>query len=89
MGLLANFLIIFLQLYSFVLLARVLISWFPNVDPYNPLIRFLYDVTEPVLQPVRDFMRRQFPDMGMMDFSPLVVFLGIFVLQSLIQVIVF
>ncbi|MFW5692435.1 MAG: YggT family protein [Chloroflexota bacterium] len=85
MGIIASFLIIFLQLYSFVLLARVLISWFPNIDPYNPLVRLLYDVTEPVLQPVRELLRRQFPEMGMIDFSPIVVFMGIFVLQILIQ----
>jgi YggT family protein len=84
MAFLANILIIFLQLYSFVLLARVLISWFPNVDQDNPIIQFLYAATEPVLAPVREFMQRQFPDMGMMDFSPIVVFIGIFILQQLI-----
>lgn len=74
-----------LQIYSFILLARVLISWFPNVDPYSPPVQMLYALTEPVLQPVREFMRRQFPDMGPVDFSPIVVFIGIFILQSLIQ----
>lgn len=85
MAAIASLLLIFLQLYSFVILARVLLSWFPNVDPYNPIVRFLYEATEPVLQPVRNFLRRQFPEMGMLDFSPIAVFLGIFVLQILIR----
>ncbi|TVR23033.1 MAG: YggT family protein [Anaerolineaceae bacterium] len=85
MAAIANLLLIFLQLYSFIILARVLLSWFPNVDPDNPIVRFLYEATEPVLQPVRNFLRRQFPEMGMLDFSPIAVFLGIFVLQILIR----
>jgi YggT family protein len=85
MGPIASLMYMFLQLYSFVILARVLISWFPNVDPYNPIIRFLYESTEPVLQPVREFLRKQFPEMGMMDFSPIAVFLSIFVMQTLLR----
>lgn len=85
MAAIAGILSIILQIYSFILLARVLLSWFPNVDPYSPPVQFLYQVTEPVLQPVREILRRQFPDMGMVDFSPIVVFMGIFVLQMLIR----
>ncbi len=85
MGPIAYFLYIFLQIYQFVILARVLISWFPNVDRSNPIIQLLHDVTEPVLQPVREFLNRQFPEMGMMDFSPIAVFLGIFVMQLLLR----
>ncbi len=75
-------LVTFLNIYNFVLLARVLLSWF-NLDTSNPtiysIVKFIYDVTEPVLQPVRQAM----PQMGGMDFSPLVVFFGI---QILVQV---
>ena len=42
-----------LQVYSYVLLARALISWIPNLDPYNPIVQFLYQITEPVLEPIR------------------------------------
>lgn len=69
-----------LQIYSFILLARVLMSWFPNLDRSNPIVQFLYDVTEPVLKPIRDLL----PQNGMMDFSPLIAFLIITVLTRLL-----
>ena len=51
--------------------ARIILSWIPNVDFYHPVVRFLYSVTEPVLQP----FRRLLPSMGGIDFSPILVFL--------------
>lgn len=75
-----------LQIYSFIVLARVLLSWFPNVDPNNPIVRFLYEATEPVLMPIRNFLREQFPSTGMFDFSPLVLLIGLSVIQRLIIV---
>jgi len=76
------FLIIFwaLQVYQLVLLARVLMTWIPNLDYNNPIARFLYQATEPVLAPIR----KALPQMGGIDLSPLVVFLGISVLMQLI-----
>ena len=68
-----------LQIYSFIILARVLLSWFPNVDESNPIVQFLYDVTEPVLKPVRDVL----PQTSGIDFSPLVVLIAISVLTRL------
>ena len=61
------------------LLARVLLSWF-NVDPYSPLMQFLYRFTEPILQPIRQIL----PQMGMFDLSPLVAFFAIRILQVLL-----
>ena len=49
---------------------RVLLSWFP-IDPRNPLVTILYDVTEPILEP----LRRVIPRLGMIDLSPLVAIL--------------
>ncbi len=68
-----------LSAYQLILLARVLMSWLPNLDPNNPIARFLYQVTEPVLAPIRSAL----PPMGGIDLSPLVVFLGISVLMQL------
>jgi YGGT family len=42
-----------IQIYSLVLLARVILSWVPNVNPMNPIVNVLYGLTEPVLEPVR------------------------------------
>ena len=67
------------QVYSFILLARVLTSWF-QVDPYNPIIRILYQLTEPLLAPIR----RLLPQTGMMDFSPIVAFIAITVVERIV-----
>lgn len=69
-----------LSAYQLILLARVLMSWLPNLDPNNPIVRFLNQVTEPVLAPIRSAL----PPMGGIDLSPLVVFLGISVLMQLV-----
>jgi YggT family protein len=74
----------FLNLYMLIVLARVLLSWFPTADPYHPVVRFLYDVTEPVLQPIRQFLRQQFPDMGPFDFSPLILMVGIMIFERIL-----
>jgi YggT family protein len=66
------------------IIARALLSWV-NPDPYNPIVRFLYNVTEPVLS----FLRRRVPVVfGGLDLSPLIViavimFLRIFLVQTL------
>jgi YggT family protein len=69
-----------LRVFEFVLLARVLLSWFPNVDRSNPIIQFLYDITEPVLRPIRDML----PQNGMFDLSPLIAFLIIQVIAAIL-----
>lgn len=76
-----SLLLLLLQLYSFVLLARVLMSWFPNLDRSNPLVQLIHDITEPVLRPVREML----PPVSGLDLSPLVVFLGISVLMQLLR----
>ena len=71
------YLLVILQL---IFLARVLLSWFPNIDHSNPLIRFIYDVTEPILRPIRQAL----PQTGMMDFSSMVVLIGIWVIMQVL-----
>jgi YggT family protein len=74
---LANLIDIVLQAFMLVLIIRALISWV-NPDPYNPIVRFLYRVTEPVLRPVRQWL----PPMSGLDLSPMVVLLAIYFLRS-------
>jgi YggT family protein len=71
-----------LELYMFVVIAAAVISWV-NADPYNPIVRFLNNATEPLLYRVR----RSLPVLvGGIDFSPLVLLLGIlFLRQFLVQ----
>lgn len=68
-----------LTLYKYVLLASVVVSWV-NADPYNPLVNFIYRVTDPLLRRIR----RHMPDTGMLDLSPLVAFAAIYVLQIVV-----
>ncbi len=61
------------------IIIRALLSWFPNVDPRNPLVEFLLTITEPILAPIRSVMPRM-----MFDFSPII---AIFLLQIIGRVI--
>ena len=66
-----------LTIYMWVIIARALLSWV-NPDPYNPIVRFLYNVTEPVL----DWVRSRVPVVfGGLDLAPLLVLLAIVFLQ--------
>jgi YggT family protein len=66
--------------YFFIVIARAVISWV-SPDPFNPLVRFLYRATEPVLRPIR----RRLPMTGMgLDLSPMIVILAIYFLQAFV-----
>jgi YggT family protein len=70
-----------LGLYFWVVLIAALLSWV-SPDPRNPIVRFLYAVTEPVLHQIR--RRLPFVRAGGIDFSPLVLMLGIQFLQIVV-----
>jgi YggT family protein len=78
LGAIAEVLNIVLTIYMWIVIISALISWV-NPDPYNPIVRFLYSVTEPVFATVRRVL--PFPYMGI-DFSPLIVLLIIIFLQQ-------
>ncbi|HKA34410.1 MAG TPA: YggT family protein [Candidatus Binatia bacterium] len=64
--------------YMWIVIARAILSWV-NPDPYNPIVRFLYNATEPVLYRIR----RALPLFaGGIDFSPIIVFVIILFLQQ-------
>jgi len=69
-----------LELYKWIVIISALVSWV-SPDPYNPIIRFLYSVTEPVLRPIRGYIGHR---LGPLDISPLVVILAIIFLQMTI-----
>ena len=66
-----------LELYMWIVIVSALISWV-NPDPYNPVVRFLRQATEPVLGRVRRYL----PSMGGLDLSPIVVILAIVFLKQ-------
>ena len=58
------------RIYSYLILARIFLTWMP-IDPYSPVVQFIYKVTEPVLAPFRVIL----PLGGMgLDLSPIIVF---------------
>jgi len=66
----ATFVDYLLTILTYAIIGRALLSWF-NLGPSNPIIRFLHEITEPILGP----MRRVIPMIGMLDISPLVAIL--------------
>ena len=75
---LAKLVEILLGVYMWVVIGRAILSWV-NPDPYNPIVRFLHDVTEPVLSRIR----RYIPVFGGgIDFSPMILILAIYFLMS-------
>ena len=82
----ASVLDLVLWLYWIIIIVRVIASWV-GADPYNPLVRFLYNATEPLLYQMRRHLPLVFAGI---DFSPLVAlagikFLQIFLVRSLID----
>lgn len=89
MFVIANFLIALAQVldfllwaYLWILIARVVISWI-DADPYNPIVRFIFNLTEPVLEKVRE----RLPILASgFDLSPIVASLAIwFIKRFLVQ----
>ncbi len=70
---------IVLGAYIWVIIGRAVISWV-NADPYNPIVRFLIQVTEPPLEKIRRYL----PSLGGLDLSPMVLILAVIFVQSFI-----
>ena len=82
----AKVLDIVMNIFLFIVIARAVLSWV-NPDPFNPIVRFINNVTEPILYPIRTRLPVHF---GGIDLSPIIVFLGIifvrtFVVSSLMR----
>ena len=78
-----------LSVYSFVVIVACLISWV-NPDPYNPIVRILRNLTEPLLWRIRKYL--PFTYVSGLDFSPVVLLIAIqlvkiIVVKSLMQAI--
>jgi YggT family protein len=73
----AEILIQVLWAYSWIVIIAAVMTWI-NPDPYNPIVRFFYGVTEPVFDLVREYLPVNF---GGIDLSPIVVLVLIEILQ--------
>jgi len=76
----ANVLNFVLLFFMWIVIARAILSWV-NPDPYNPIVRFIHNVTEPVLYQVRKKIPINF---GGIDFSPIIVILVVYFLQDFV-----
>ena len=65
---------------TILIIARALMSWFPNVDPRNPIVEFLITVTEPILAPIRSVM----PRLGMLDLTPMIAIILLQVIRRVL-----
>jgi len=75
-----------LVIFMWIVIARAVLSWV-SPDPYNPIVRFIHNATEPVLYRVRKMLPINF---GGIDISPIIVifavyFLRVFVVNSLLR----
>ncbi|MFN9547979.1 MAG: YggT family protein [Cyanobacteriota bacterium] len=70
-----------LQIYTLVLIVRVLLSWFPNLDWGNPVLSAICSISDPFLNVFRGLI----PPIGGLDLSAIVAFLSLQLLQSLLQ----
>ncbi|HBK54529.1 YggT family protein [Syntrophomonas wolfei] len=61
------------------IIARCILS-FVRHNPYQPLIKFVYDVTEPIMAP----FRRLIPAAGGLDFSPIIAVLAVTLIQKIV-----
>lgn len=85
---LLSFISYLITLYTYVIIAGVILSWlmaFGVVNPYNQTVRAIWQalnaVTEPLLRPIRNML----PNLGAIDLSPLVLLLACFFIQGLIE----
>jgi YggT family protein len=76
---LTGILVTVIQLYSLVIVIRVLMTWFPPLTG-TVLYEFLADLTDPYL----NLFRRMIPPVGMIDFSPIIAILALEALAALI-----
>ncbi|MFO7644417.1 MAG: YggT family protein [Desulfosarcina sp.] len=67
-----------LLFFMWVVIIRAVLSWV-NPDPYNAIVRFIHSVTEPVLYPIRTKLPINY---GGIDFSPIIVLLGVVFLRT-------
>ena len=61
--------------------ARVLLSWFPTASTINPIVALIYQITEPILAPLRKII----PRVGVFDFTPTIALLILFLILSLVS----
>lgn len=73
------------EIYAYIVVARAILSWV-SPDPYNPIVRFLYSATEPVLQRMRRILPLQFSGI---DFTPMVLIFALFFVSNFLRTLLY
>ena len=71
---------LFFQIITWILIARILFTWFPNLDWYSQPFKTLKEITDPILEPFRKII----PPIGGIDISPLGAFLALYLLNYVV-----
>ena len=76
---------LFFTIIIWVMIIRILLSWFPNINWYNQPFRAMKELTDPILEP----FRRIIPPISGIDFSPIIAFLALEILrEALIRILI-
>ena len=77
LGAIAHYVGYAIQFLAFAILVRSLLSWFP-IDRNGPVVQFIVSITDPVLEP----LRRVIPPIGMIDFTPMIAMILLFLIAG-------
>ncbi|MBE0465646.1 MAG: YggT family protein [Candidatus Desulforudis sp.] len=80
MSLVVDVVAVAFTVYSWLIIGRIILSWVRH-NPYNPAVRFIYDLTDPYL----NIFRRVIPPIGMIDISPIAALLVLQLLRGVIM----
>ena len=69
-----------ITLYNYLLIIRILLTWFPNLDTSNPILSSLFSITDPYLNVFRGVI----PPIGGLDLSPILAFISLSLVKQLI-----
>ena len=73
-------LFITITLYTYLLIIRILLTWFPNLDTSNPILTSLFSITDPYLNVFRGVI----PPIGGLDLSPILAFISLNLIKELV-----
>ena len=71
---------LFFTIIIWIMIVRILLTWFPNINWYNQPFKAMKEITDPILEP----FRRIIPPISGIDFSPIVAFIALEVLREVI-----
>ena len=75
-----NVLFLTITLYNYLLIIRILLTWFPNLDTTNPILTSLFSITDPYLNVFRGVI----PPIGGLDLSPILAFISLSLIKQLV-----